>query len=248
MGKFANKGVAKLGIRIVPGSTTTFTNQLLPAIPNTHSILIELFFNFNSPYIALGSNPCWVLYNSAYNESMHYYCNNTAKKSVLRLGSVAGGSDLTSGIVYPIYPRKYYYIAMLLDRTNSKKKIYEYGNNVLNDAIAAVNPNFNTANNIFYATSAGVTVVDFTYIALRFSTLSSVPSDIDAAIKRMWNKPMLLDSSLSAVAVIASQWDFSTDTYSTTSLLTLLDTGIVGGYNLTSNIDCRPLLTICEKI
>jgi hypothetical protein len=238
---------SKLGLRVALGSIISVVNGAVPAIPDAHSILMELFFNFNGLGVSLGSNPCIVLYNAAYNESMHYYCNNTARQSTLRLGSVAGGADLATTIPYPAIPKDCYYLALLLDRTNNRKKVYSCGDLARNDAIAAVNPTFNTINNLIYlACPGGITVVDFTYMVFRLSTFSSVPADMNAAVKRMWYKPMTLDPSLQTVKVLASQYDFEDVSYANAAHTIIADHGLIGGYPLTSP-DLRALYRIAES-
>jgi len=143
------------------------------------------------------------------------------------------------------------YYAFLMDKTNTLKKIYLNGD--ISAQVALIrNVNMNTPNNIFAlnATGASTIGIDHDMIFARFTTLSTVPADIDTAIKRMYQFPMTLDASLVAVAVLASQWDIEDQIVDdgTHTYRTIQDHGVVGGYNLTSSVDLEDKIVIAEKV
>ncbi len=248
MGRFTDRGTAKLGVRLTPGSLSVIDNAVVAAIPNNHSILFELFMNINGCYSGMGDSYHLVFVDNASTEYLLIRFLNGSKRIGFWLLSAIGGWDQTSVIPYPALPRKNYYVACLLDRTNNRKKIYTCGGLAINDAIGGVNPTFNTPNNHLYLGAAGGPItIDAIDILIRMTTMSACPLDVDAAIARQFQRPMVLDSSLAAVAVIASQYDLTTDYWSTGNLLTLKDTGIAGGYPLTSSVNVAPLIREVER-
>jgi len=238
---------AKIGCRLTPGSADDLSNIALPAIPATHSILLEWFIKYKGPYTPIGSASFFVMRNAVASQLLYNLSYITAPRR-FEYWILGVGWDTTSSSPLPIVG-PVYYGAFLIDRTNTLKRMWANGGVSINAALVQ-DPNFNTINNQLYWGSGPAMAninLDVTYIVLRLTTLNGIPADIDAAIKRMYARPMLLDASLQAVAVIASQWDFEDVAYGTGAITTVADHGVVGGFPLTSSVDYRPLLVEVEK-
>lgn len=240
---------AKLGLRVTPGTLPDISNNVLPAIPDTHSILIEEFSKHRSFYRPGGIGYISLFSNAAVNE-YHAIRTNFATSycriGYITLSTVGGGgtveSFLSSGT------ERWQYYAYLLDKTSFLKTVYYNGAKIISPAMAVNNrPTYNAANNRIWLFFVGTAVSWDCEVALfRLTTLNGVPADMDTAIARMYRRPCLLDASLQAAAVLASQWDFE-DFNTIAPATNVPDHGIVGGYPLTSSVSLADKICIVEK-
>ena len=208
---------------------------------NSTSVLIEWYMKYDGPYPPFSSATILEHWNNTFADNLSLVANNTTGLFTFRVSA-----DVATTFPIPRSSGIYYY-ALLFDRTNNRKKIYENGQLIRNDAIG-VNPDFTAAPTFFYS-PGGPLPIKKTDIILRESVISAVPADIDDIIRRQWVSPMALHSDLQAVAVLASQWDFEDQIVDDGghAYRTVEDHGVVGGYDLTSNVDLEDKIVIAEK-
>jgi len=222
---------AKLGWKPARGSAATLSNAAIPAIPLAHSILFEAFIKFTgitglpSTIMSHTGGAINIATAVAPYRNVSFYTN--------------GGAQI---VTIP-EPKGLTHYLFLIDKTNTLFRVFHQGQPAISQALTAV-PNLSGG---IWTLQMGGNHNDIIGIIYRLTTLSSVPADIDAAIKRMYARPMVLDASLQAVAVIASQWDFEDVGYGTGAITTVADHGVVGGYPLTSSVDYKSLLVEVEK-
>jgi len=243
---------SKLGMRVPRGISPTIRNNVVPAIPATYSFLFEMECNFNSCINDFTDEVCLMsMYDSANQDRIYIKTNASSQEFRLRLRLNTGAQEQVTRWRFPPYGTKNYSFAVLVDRDNTIKKVYEYGRLIANDAIT-VNPDFNTINNSISLQHPqfGAINNDVTIILSRFTTLTSVPVTIDTIMLEQWQNPMVLHTSLQGVsATLASQFDFEDQTVDdgTHSVRTINDNGTIGGYNMTSTVDLEDLIYIVEK-
>uniref|UniRef100_A0A7C3SN67 Uncharacterized protein n=1 Tax=Dictyoglomus turgidum TaxID=513050 RepID=A0A7C3SN67_9BACT len=137
------------------------------------------------------------------------------------------------------------YSAALLDRGSDRLSIFTNGEKVYTKS-SVKHPDF-SANFKFVIYECHLS---FT-ILFRITVLSSVPSDFDAAVKRMWEGDYYkLDKSIAdKVDIIASQYDFTQDVYGLFDITTIKDTGIIGGFDARlAGLPFSDRIRIVEKV
>jgi len=241
---------AKIGVRFTPGTLQNASNVALPAIPDTHSILIEEFVKHNSFYQPGTTGWVALFSNAAVNEFHAIRTNFTPSR---RFGFVTFSTVGGGGVIEDFFPfayERWQYRAYLLDKTSFLKTVYYNGAKIVSPAVAANNrPTYNAINNRIYLFYSGTAVSWDCEVALfRLTTLNGVPADIDAAIKWQYQFPMrgIHADLVPLLGGIQSTWDFE-DFNTIAPATNVPDHGIVGGFPLTSSVSLADKIRIVEK-
>ena len=236
---------AKLGL-MSQGNCAVGT---FPAIDPTHSIMLEFYLHWDAPYIPTSYSPLFTFRNAAASQFFNSYIYNTVSyPGDVSMSLWETGWDEVTRIPQPQTGnrgRDKYWV-FLLDRTNSRKQIYEDGSIAVDDAIAAEDPNFNAAANVFTILGAPKSFCG-ELLLVRFTVLTSVPANLADMIAYMHQAPTALHPDLHALAPsIASTWSFSDVIIDDGghSMRTLDDTGVVGGVPVTASIDLEQEMSI----
>ena len=237
---------SKLGLWLPPGLNPTISNGAVAAIAATDSILIEQYFRWISPHHD-GSSNFWFQMGTG-NNNIYVWCQNSTK-TLYAVYQDGGGFDWAQTIPYP-KNNTIFYLAILLDKTNSLKEIYVNGQLARSQAVGAVNPDMSGGVVNVNLNSASAVPILADTILTRVTALTSCPATKTAAIKRMWNFPMILDADFEAVkSNLASQYDLEDQIVDDGghSYRTIEDHGSTGGNDLISSVDLENLITIAEK-
>jgi len=223
--------IAKTGLRIPRSLAITLVRAGIPAPGLTDSILWELYFKLESTRVATQ-----ILWSESVNNAMRvdFLANNQIRCSTNALAQSRNITIPFAGL---------HGIGFLIDRTNARFVIYNHGQ-IVDSAVLTSDPVFPAGWQYFMAGPGNT----FTFILNRFTTFTSTPASMPDIMKRHYAYPMVLHQDLQALAVLGMQWDLTTDAYGVGALTTLNDTGVVGGYPLSSGAtDLKTLLVEVEK-
>lgn len=238
--RFAGTGpmVSELSWHPARNGTVTLLNNAMPAVDASHSILCELFIDFN--------NQCG---NSALANRL-LSCNIGATDRIL-IDIVPGSTALrirtnnAGNQDYNLpYKQKLTYLAFLIDRTNTRQILFNNGQIESNNALTQDPPLHTGAWILTFG--AGALNNAFDYVLMRFSTFIAIPGTINADVARMYSYPMhgLVANLISVLGVIQSTFAFTNQILNST---TVLDEGSVGGQNLTASANLQTQIKIYEK-
>jgi len=237
------KNVAKMGFRFPIRDTHQLYNQSFPAISDSYSLLLEVYMNLTSVCPAAYGYCPMVLFHRSDWTSFFYIQNNV---SAINFGVNApdGAEIISIDISNDMY--KLDHFAFLLDRINNLRKAYVNGELKANPALTK-HPSWNASNRIYFGPQGQYINWDGSYLLTRFTTLSSVPSNIDDIIKWQWQNPMkgIHKGLIPCLGGIQSTWTFDNPGYGTGDFTTIRDEGYYGNiYPISTSIDTKSWLQL----
>jgi len=245
--RFNSQRKVKMGMRVIRENAYCYNNSM-PAINGTNGdkILVEIYFRFfpclKTTANGYGITGFWRIYNTSDSSQR---IENTSSTHTSGFGFNLHGSSTKYIKFSHCDTNSIGYTAIFIDGTSSVDyRIYVNG---CLDKTGTETPNVDLSSTCAFQAGnwcSPTCVFEYYYLILsRLTYFTSAPPDevLDKAIKRMWMRPMELDKSLRPyVGAVASQWDFEDlSSNSDATFTTVYDHGIIGGYNLTSNVNLQ---------